>query len=457
LERFVLVLVEAVDAEAARLRGGGPARAERVISSRVDSGTTVEVIVRHLSGSVDDPAAALTPAEVSAIAALQSDFEATPPSLCSVGPSEIAVLADVPAGPGGGEFFAAAAAGDGDLLQRTREVQERISVRLASFNRLNLDRNVWLNGPGSFLGVVGARLAVKAGTSLSLTGFGKDRIGLDELRRAANVTYDLGFGNCREKGLTAAYAATHFSEFKQVAAASVDSTTFHGTHAIAIACTQDSAVFDLSTYDDLLGDVAPDALFAADCYVIDPWPWLGVTERLTRDYVTQQGWTDVPELMMVDVATSPPGPSTGGPDVCVIDGDTSPGQCTPFEIPPELLPEPMPIPGGDLLGACTSPGSFVCNMFYGAEVTEPSLRDACTQSGATWIDGACPASGSHGACTLFAGDPYLQRTFVFYDDPSLTPEEQAEEAADHQADCLAQPAEGGGPGVWTSPYVPPGG
>jgi len=450
------VSAELFSGEVARL--GVSSKADtlpQTVRTRLDADSTADAVVRQMSGAINDPVPVLGPAELAGISALSDELGIDPPDLCSVGPSEIAILADVPISPGGGDFFDAVAQGDGDLMSRLREVQQRISTRVASFNKFNVDRNFWLNGPGAFLGVAATRIAVKARTSLSITGFGKDRISIDELKAAADLIFDAGFGNCREKGLTGAFAATSFSEFRQVAAVSVDSTTFNGTHSIAIACTGGSSVFDLSTYDDIKGDVAPDAIFDADCYVIDPW--LDETVPLTREYVREKGWTDVPVVMIVDSRTSPSGPSTGGADVCVVNNDTSPDPCDAFVIPDEFLatPPPGPVTGGNLLGGCMDDGLLVCDTLFGADISGPLFEEACEGGGNTWIDGPCPEANSFGACTLFAGNDLAQRIFVFYNNPELTSAEQAEEVSDQRASCIGQSPQGGGPGIWTAPYREP--
>lgn len=119
-------------------------------------------------------------------------------------------------------------------------------------------------------------------------------------------------------------------------------------------------------------------------------------------------------------------------------------------------PDTGPIAGGNLLGSCRDPDFFICDILYGAELSRQLFADACTEAGNTWLNGQpCPQAGSVGACTISAGDQFLQRTVVFYADPELTPEEQAEEIDDQRRACLAIDPIAGGPGQWTANYVAP--
>lgn len=145
-------------------------------------------------------------------------------------------------------------------------------------------------------------------------------------------------------------------------------------------------------------------------------------------------------------------------------GDVSVQTCSaPTNVPVTLArpdeffpPDSGPITGGNLLGSCRDPSFFVCDILYGAELSRELFADACREAGNTWLNGQpCPEAGAVGACTIAAGDEFLQRTLVFYAEPELTPEEQAEEIEDQRQACLGIDPIAGGPGQWTANYVAP--
>ena len=408
----------------------------------IDARSTSEVLLRDARGGTaavagDDDAARLD--------AMARSLEQTAPPMCSgsVGGEVAAALvaaseARVPTVRG---RFDQHVAGAGTLLERLRAAQGDITDSVASANQFNTYQvlTLGMNGMG---GIHRTRWNIAALTGLPTDGLTRE-LTKNQLEVASQVSLDVGWGNCREKGMLGAYAASRFPEIKQIAVVGIESSKYRGSHAVAIACAKDSTVYDLDTYGSSLESDAlyPAKMIEAECIVIDPW--VGTTDPVTRELIEREKWTLVLDVAIVrDASPALPPPTVFEP--CMKEGDGR--RCEPFPLPTKPVDEPPSQPGFELLGGCGNVEDFFCANFYGHAASREQIQGAC-QEGNTWYATGCPASGAYGSCVL-----HLTQA-VYYTDPD--DDDPAQTAVDARTECESIPPEGGGPGRWVAPYTGP--
>jgi hypothetical protein len=148
----------------------------------IDALSTAEVLITAVKYDLSAP---LTSEDRALAVELAEALEPDGLQACSVGPSEEVVIPDAEARAE--VLFDTIAAGDGEMLDRVREAQQLVSDSVTPCNKTE-QLSSWLQYPVTkvkkavaVIGVELTRLVIKASTSLSMHGFGKDRISEEEL------------------------------------------------------------------------------------------------------------------------------------------------------------------------------------------------------------------------------------------------------------------------------------
>ncbi len=375
-QRMALAIVDASnnDGANATLDGSDTRNSLKdVISIEINARSTASAVIRYSNDGMTEPDRELSTAELTEINTLANELEFNATDVCSIdqspatiGPSQV-IDTPVAQSGSGGEAFSRIANGNGPLLDRVKQAQEHISSRVKSLNRFGLGNNYILNTPAGFGGIIALRIAIASRTNMGLHGYASadaDAIENSELSKAAEMIYAVGYGNCREKSVSAAYAATFFSEFKQISVVAVDATKYRGTHAFTIACVVDKSIFNL---DEIIGNLQIggrlDQLPANDigCIVIDPWA--EITMPLTSALGSSETWISFTDnLPIVEDGTDSLMRSHNrmeidltvegfAPDACSAESSDFTGSCDAFTIPDSLLT--------DIVHCCEGPAQLL--------------------------------------------------------------------------------------------------
>jgi len=293
--------------------------------------STAEVYVSIATGL---PPVEFTSEELLAVNEILNDFILDPPNLCSVDKTPTLIVPDQKRNITVDDYVDAFVNSEGALILRVRQAQKDVSENVTSANAWDgwrTDRGTIL---GSLLGVTLTRIALSAtlGPEVELRGgLTKESISLEELELAADIIYETGYGNCREKGMFAAYIASRFKEFQQVAFVGAQSELYGDPHGFAIACREPDSVWDIKDlihmYDETIP--VPEGLYSSGCMFIDPWG--KASKELTRDSVKTLKWQFIEHVMKVDLKGNTTDTGTGGatssPDL-----DLYTDLCTPFGV-----------------------------------------------------------------------------------------------------------------------------
>lgn len=293
--------------------------------------STAEVYVSMATGLLP---VEFTSEELLAVNEMLNDFKLDPPNLCSVDKTPTLIDPDRKRNITVDDYVDAFVNAEGALILRVKQAQKDVSENVTSANAWDgwrTDRGTIL---GSLLGVTLTRIALSAtlGPEVELRGgLTKESISLEELELAADIINDTGYGNCREKGMFAAYIASRFEEFQQVAFVGAQSELYGDPHGFAIACREPDSVWDIKDlihmYDETIP--IPDGLYSSGCVFIDPWG--KASKELTRDSVKSLKWQFIEHVMKVDLKGNTTDTGTGGatssPDL-----DLYTDLCTPFGV-----------------------------------------------------------------------------------------------------------------------------
>ncbi len=410
----------------------------------VDAQTSADYVVRQATGTLDDPGPLLPDpaAAASAIAAGWDDSALCEGRLRDDG--ALAELAMVRAGSLEARFDAHAM-GSGSLEERLAAAAHDISSSVTSSNQLSG------LAQGAIVLTLANTLAVRAEVN-AITGFEgggflpvedpRDALDRQDLGNAALLILGGGAGNCREKGIAGAFAATRFPELRQVAIVAVRQSGRVNDHAVAVGCTGDPGVWSLGAWGGAAEGVVPPEAFTAGCYVIDPW-----TDRvgpLTPEYVAADGWQETFDVLPIDLGapTTPRTPPAEPFGTCVPGEPEDP--CAPFVLEDEpLVAAPPEATHCTFTSAFPNPFQFdtitYCYAAYGPGRTW--IYDNCTSPGVLG-EGSCPAAA--GACRdpsqrIGSGGLSLEAWNDFRSDEGLARAEADCEEAGH---------------VWIAPWIP---
>ncbi len=268
---------------------------------RIDAESTAEVLVRNSTGKLGtDEADVLSPNELAVKKVIQTELLKSNPQFCSVGAppevnSQLRELSSSRVVTIRGRFDEILSQPDKLSLDKLKEAEQIAASNVWSDNRIP----IWNPLSPS---VKSARAAIKAVAPdvITLDGFEIGTISFNDLELIAQIIMDQGWGNCREKAIMGAYIASRLNEFKQVAIVGFKTTL--SNHAVAIACKEDSKVWDINGWwfvPTTTQEMKDYINYDADCVVIDPWK--GETVALTPEYVSKQNWKFVLRVLTVDL------------------------------------------------------------------------------------------------------------------------------------------------------------